>query len=93
MNCPLFLSRAGSPELVSKLGKTFDHIAFGLAGEAKWLFVFYRPRYIAFEAFLVSTDIAALAEIGGKTQLLAFILAAKFRKPLPIVIDILDPDS
>jgi len=41
------------------------------------------------EAFLVSTGIVALAEIGDKTQLLAFILAAKFRRPLPIVIGIL----
>lgn len=41
------------------------------------------------EAFLVSTSIVALAEIGDKTQLLAFILAAKFRKPLPIVLGIL----
>ena len=31
----------------------------------------------------------ALAEIGDKTQLLAFILAAKFRKPVPIVLGIL----
>jgi len=37
------------------------------------------------EAFLVSTSVVALAEIGDKTQLLAFILAAKFQKPLPIV--------
>lgn len=41
------------------------------------------------EAFLVSTGIVALAEIGDKTQLLAFILAAKFRKPLPIIAGIL----
>ena len=41
------------------------------------------------EAFLVSTSIVALAEIGDKTQLLAFILAAKFRKPSPIIIGIL----
>ena len=41
------------------------------------------------EAFLVSTGIVALAEIGDKTQLLAFILAAKFRKPAPIIIGIL----
>ena len=40
------------------------------------------------EAFLVSTGIVALAEIGDKTQLLSFILAAKFRKPLPIVLGI-----
>ena len=37
-------------------------------------------------AFLISTGIVALAEIGDKTQLLAFILAARFRKPLPIVL-------
>ena len=40
------------------------------------------------EALLVSTGIVALAEIGDKTQLLAFILAAKFRRPLPIVLGI-----
>ena len=40
------------------------------------------------EAFLLSTSIVALAEIGDKTQLLAFILAAKFRKPLPIITGI-----
>ncbi len=41
------------------------------------------------ESFLVSTGIVALAEIGDKPQLLAFILAAKFRKPVPIIIGIL----
>lgn len=41
------------------------------------------------EAFLVSTGLVALAEIGDKTQLLAFLLAARFRKPLPIVAGIL----
>ena len=41
------------------------------------------------EAFLISAGIVALAEIGDKTQLLAFILAAKFRKPGPIIIGIL----
>ena len=41
------------------------------------------------EAFLVSTGIVALAEVGDKTQLLSFILAAKFRKPWPIVLGIL----
>lgn len=40
-------------------------------------------------AFLISTAIVALAEIGDKTQLLAFILAARFRKPWPIVLGIL----
>jgi putative Ca2+/H+ antiporter (TMEM165/GDT1 family) len=41
------------------------------------------------QAFLVSTGIVALAEIGDKTQLLSFILAAKFRRPLPISLGIL----
>ena len=40
------------------------------------------------EAFLVSTGLVALAEIGDKTQLLAFLLAARFRKPLPICLGI-----
>lgn len=41
------------------------------------------------EALLVSTSVVALAEIGDKTQLLAFILAARFKRPLPIIIGIL----
>ena len=41
------------------------------------------------DALLVSTAIVALAEIGDKTQLLAFILAARFRRPWPIVLGIL----
>ena len=40
------------------------------------------------EAFLVSTGIVALAEMGDKTQLLALLLAARFRKPWPIVAGI-----
>jgi putative Ca2+/H+ antiporter (TMEM165/GDT1 family) len=41
------------------------------------------------EAFLVSTGVVALAEIGDKTQLLAFILAARYRRPVPIILGIL----
>jgi putative Ca2+/H+ antiporter (TMEM165/GDT1 family) len=41
------------------------------------------------EPFLVSTGVVALAEIGDKTQLLAFLLAARFKRPLPIVLGIL----
>jgi len=37
------------------------------------------------EALLTSMGIVALAEIGDKTQLLAFVLAARFKKPLPII--------
>ena len=41
------------------------------------------------EAFFVSNAIVALAEMGDKTQLLALVLAARFRKPWPIVLGIL----
>jgi putative Ca2+/H+ antiporter (TMEM165/GDT1 family) len=41
------------------------------------------------EAFLVSTGIVALGEMGDKTQLLALLLAARFGKPLPIIAGIL----
>jgi Ca2+/H+ antiporter, TMEM165/GDT1 family len=41
------------------------------------------------EAFLVSTGVVALGEMGDKTQLLAFLLAAKFKRPVPIVLGIL----
>jgi len=54
-----------------------------------WSIVLIRPGILQMEAFLISTGIVALAEIGDKTQLLAFILAAKFRKPLPIIAGIL----
>ena len=40
------------------------------------------------ESLWVSTGVVALAEIGDKTQLLAFILAARFKKPVPIILGI-----
>ena len=40
------------------------------------------------EALFISTGVVALAEMGDKTQLLAFILAARFKKPLPIITGI-----
>jgi putative Ca2+/H+ antiporter (TMEM165/GDT1 family) len=40
------------------------------------------------EALFVSTAIVAIAEIGDKTQLLALLLAAKFRRPVPIILGI-----
>ncbi|HYL87320.1 MAG TPA: TMEM165/GDT1 family protein [Burkholderiales bacterium] len=40
------------------------------------------------ESLLVSTGVVALAEMGDKTQLLAFLLAARFKKPLPIILGI-----
>lgn len=48
----------------------------------------FRPEASNVESFLVSTGVVALAEIGDKTQLLAFILAARFKKPIPIVAGI-----
>jgi len=55
--------------------------------------MFVAPAHLCYDppsmdAFLVSTGIVALAEIGDKTQLLAFLLAARFRRPLPIVAGI-----
>ncbi len=41
------------------------------------------------QAFVVSTGVVALGEIGDKTQLLALLLAARFRKPAPIILGIL----
>ncbi|WP_415036607.1 TMEM165/GDT1 family protein [Azonexus sp.] len=41
------------------------------------------------DAFLIATGVVALAEVGDKTQLLAFMLAARFKKPLPIIAGIL----
>jgi putative Ca2+/H+ antiporter (TMEM165/GDT1 family) len=41
------------------------------------------------ESFLVSTSVVGLAEIGDKTQLLSLLLAARFRKPVPIVLGVL----
>ena len=48
-----------------------------------------RPESPHMEAFLISTGVVALAEMGDKTQLLALVLAARFRKPWPIVFGIL----
>lgn len=39
-------------------------------------------------AFAVSTAVVAIAEIGDKTQLLAIVLAARHRKPVPILLGI-----
>jgi len=41
------------------------------------------------ESFLVSVGVVALGEMGDKTQLLAFLLAAKFKRPVPILLGIL----
>ncbi|MDO9091739.1 MAG: TMEM165/GDT1 family protein [Rubrivivax sp.] len=41
------------------------------------------------EAFFISTGVVALGEMGDKTQLLAMLLAARFKRPLPIILGIL----
>jgi len=41
------------------------------------------------DSLLVSTLVVAIAEIGDKTQLLAIILATRFKKPVPIILGIL----
>jgi putative Ca2+/H+ antiporter (TMEM165/GDT1 family) len=47
------------------------------------------PSGESMEAFLISTLVVAIAEIGDKTQLLALLLAARFQKPIPIILGIL----
>lgn len=51
--------------------------------------LFARPGDCSLEALLTSTAVVALAEIGDKTQLLAIVLATRFRKPWPIIGGIL----
>jgi putative Ca2+/H+ antiporter (TMEM165/GDT1 family) len=71
-----------------KPGKTFDCTASGWAGDA--VRSSSLPALGVFmEAFLVSTGVVALGEMGDKTQLLAIVLAATFRKPVPIILGIL----
>lgn len=74
-------------------GKTFDHDA---SDQGRGCVVVNRLfpasvscRSFPMESLLVSTGVVALAEIGDKTQLLAFLLAARFKKPLPIILGIL----
>jgi putative Ca2+/H+ antiporter (TMEM165/GDT1 family) len=59
-----------------------------MAGDASWSNR-RSGRENVMEAFLVSAGVVALAEIGDKTQLLAFVLAARFKKPIPIIAGIL----
>ena len=47
------------------------------------------PKIVRVESLIISIGVVALAEIGDKTQLLAFVLAARFKKPLPIIGGIL----
>ena len=60
-----------------------------MAGGAARSFDLVSGRESPLNAFLVSTGVVALAEMGDKTQLLAFLLATRFRRPIPIVFGIL----
>jgi putative Ca2+/H+ antiporter (TMEM165/GDT1 family) len=73
-----------------RFGKTFDHSAADSGRGALRSLVFAAgPAEFSLEAFLISTGVVALGEMGDKTQLLAMLLAARFRRPLPIVLGIL----
>ena len=68
--------------------ETFDCAAAVQAGVVAQSMGCSRLESDLMEAFLVSTGIVALAEMGDKTQLLALVLAARFKKPWPIVLGI-----
>lgn len=74
-------------QAVSEPGETFDHDASAWAGGRVVMGIHLGPG-VVMEALLVSTGVVALAEIGDKTQLLAFLLAARFKRPWPIVAGI-----
>src|SRR5215510_12243519 len=61
----------------------------GIGQREKSLVICPVPLLVSMEALLVSTGVVALAEIGDKTQLLAMLLAARYRKPAPILAGIL----
>ena len=54
-----------------------------------WSWCNRRPWGNLMEGFLVSTGVVAFAEVGDKTQLLALVLATRYRKPVPILLGIL----
>jgi putative Ca2+/H+ antiporter (TMEM165/GDT1 family) len=61
----------------------------GRAALGHGFFIVGPARNIFMEALLVSTGLVAIAEIGDKTMLLAILLAARFRRPVPIILGIL----
>ena len=63
----------------------------GLGGNWRCHWLVWRPALetVFLEALFTSTVVVALAEIGDKTQLLAIVLAARFNRPLPIILGIL----
>ena len=61
-----------------------DRAALGAIGSCS-----IPPKMPHVEAFLISAGLVAVAEIGDKTQLLAMILATRYRRPVPIILGIL----
>jgi putative Ca2+/H+ antiporter (TMEM165/GDT1 family) len=75
-------------QAIPGFGETFDCTASVRPGKQCSHGHARRPEN-AMEAFLVSIAIVALAEMGDKTQLLSLVLAARFRRPVPIISGIL----
>lgn len=71
-----------------ELGKTLACIVFWKGQGYCAAMSTLAPESIIVEAFLISTGVVALGEMGDKTQLLAILLAAKFRRPWPIIAGI-----
>ena len=79
-------------EAGNRLGETNGvDLSSGPGGgfDSRWNRAAARPRGLFMEAILTSTAVVALAEIGDKTQLLAILLATRFKRPLPIIFGIL----
>lgn len=71
-------------------GETFDTATLNRGGARRRVIGSVScPSGLILDTFLISTVSVALAEIGDKTQLLALVLAARFRKPWPIIAGIL----
>jgi putative Ca2+/H+ antiporter (TMEM165/GDT1 family) len=85
------MARIGRRVSSRRLGETFGTNAF-CPGRASGVGAIgsslARPRTCSMYALLTSTGVVAISEIGDKTQLLALLLAARFRKPMPIILGI-----
>lgn len=79
---------AGDPSGIGETFGTGSCTRVGRRGRAKARFP-ARPQRHPVEAFLISAAVVGLAEIGDKTQLLSLMLAARFRRPWPILGGIL----
>lgn len=79
---------ARAADQVIRIGET-DNAASGAGRLKRCVVVSVQALGYLMEALWISAGLVALAEIGDKTQLLAIILAARFRKPVPIILGIL----